>query len=85
MKEKLPSYVVNCLQAAGFDVPEVIVDMDISQGPGNSITVIESKNAIQNIMVFSPAQHYVLPFEFPPGHRLRICKDVRTRVCRQNL
>ena len=41
MKEKLPSYVVNCLQAAGFDVPEVIVDMDISQGPGNSITVIE--------------------------------------------
>ena len=42
MKQRLPEYVVNCFLAAGFDVPEVISAMDISENPGNSITQIES-------------------------------------------
>ncbi len=65
--------------------------MDISQGPGNSITVIEEfieKRYPRDpeYYGFQPSATYVLPFEFPPGHRLRICKfvqEVRTRVCRQ--
>ena len=61
LKGKLPPYVVNCLQAAGYAVPEVIVDMDITQGPGNTITQIEKfiekrYTGKPSIMVI-PAQH----------------------------
>jgi hypothetical protein len=40
MRERLPDYIVKCFLAAGFDVPEVISTMDISDNPGNSITCI---------------------------------------------
>lgn len=89
MKKKLPLYIVNCLQAAGYDVPEVIVDMDITQEPGNSIKQIEEfieKRYPDNPEYYGyepSAASNRLPFEFPPGHRVRICKfveDVRTRL-----
>ncbi len=38
MKEKLPSYVAKCLEVAGYDDAETIADMDVREGPGNTIT-----------------------------------------------
>ena len=91
MSEKLPPYVVNCLQAAGYDVPEVIAEMDISDGPNNSIKVIE--NFIEKRYPGNPdyfcfhsssiPSSKTLPFEFPPGHRVRIHNFVR-EVRKQN-
>ena len=91
MKEKLPPYVVNCLQAAGYDVPGVIVDKDIAQGPGNTIMQIEKFNEKRypdnpEYYGYQPSTSNELPFEFPPGHRLRICKfvqEVRTQFCKK--
>ncbi len=42
MREELPNYVVNCMLASGFDVPEVVCSMDVcsmdvTDKPGNSI------------------------------------------------
>ena len=44
--KKLPQYVVNCLFASGFDVADVIMSMDVSEQPGNSMETIE--NYIKN-------------------------------------
>ena len=42
MRRKLPGYVVNCLLAAGFDSTDAISSMDVTEGPNNSIEVIET-------------------------------------------
>ena len=77
MKKRLPEYIVNCFLAAGYDVQEVISAMDISSNPGNSITQIESfigrRYKGDRRFSITPA----MDFEFPPGHRLRICNFVR--------
>ena len=79
MKDSLPEYVVNCFLAAGYDVTEVIVAMDVSENPGNSIESIENyisdrypkdprySNNPDCDTTFSPK-----PFEFPPGHKIHI-------------
>ena len=41
MQRRLPKYVANCLQAAGYDEQEVIATMDTSEGEKNSISKIE--------------------------------------------
>ncbi len=41
MKDALPSYIVKCFTTAGFDTVEVILKMDVSNEPGNSIEEIE--------------------------------------------
>ena len=77
MREKLPRYVINCLLASGFDVADVIMSMDVSEQPGNSIETIENyindhyagHEDYCNTPVSSCS---VTPFVFPPGHRLRI-------------
>ena len=77
MRERLPRYVVNCLLASGFDVADVIMSMDVSDKPGNSIETIEkfigehyANNDDYNntpALVRSPT-----PFVLPPGHKLCI-------------
>lgn len=42
MRQRLPVYAVNCLLAAGYDVIEVISNMDVSENPGNTIKKIEN-------------------------------------------
>jgi len=83
MDKQLPSYVVNCLRAAGFDELEVIASMDITDGEENSINKIEryiEKRQKNNPEMLppccTPESMNSLPFEFPPGHRIRICKFV---------
>ena len=83
MDKRLPSYVMNCLKAAGFDELEVIASMDITDGEENSISKIERyiekrhKNNPEMLPPCStPESMNSLPFEFPPGHRIRICKFV---------
>ena len=34
MKEKLPEYIVKCLQVAGYNELKTISNMDISENPG---------------------------------------------------
>ena len=41
MQEQLPSYVVNCFHAAGYDELEVIASMDTTEGETNSISKIK--------------------------------------------
>lgn len=41
MCNKLPEYVVNCFLTSGFDIVDVIMSMDISENPGNSMESIE--------------------------------------------
>lgn len=72
-----PRYVVNCLLASGFDVEDVIISMDVSDKPGNSIESIEnfiSEHYTGNEEYYNThtSAHSLMPFVFPPGHRLRI-------------
>ena len=64
---------------SGFDDIDAIMEMDIQDGPKNSITVIESyieKRKLELEKCMGPNQSLSLPFEFPPGHRIRISKFV---------
>ena len=101
MRQRLPVYVVNCLLAAGYDVMEVISNMDVSENPGNTIHKIENfiERNFPDDCRYAPSslthstehsQHLVQQstkltpsFEFPPGHRERICsfvEEVRAKV-----
>ena len=91
-------YVINCLLAAGYDVMEVISNMDVSENPRNTIHKIESfiERNFPGDCRYAPtslthstehSQHLVQQstkltpsFEFPPGHRERICSFVE-EVC----
>ena len=75
MKERLPSYAVKCFLAAGYDAPDVISSMNITEEWDNSIEVIEKfidqhyrghEEYYNNPIL---ASH---PFVFPPGHKIRI-------------
>ena len=90
MKDSLPEYVVNCFLAAGYDVTEVIVAMEISENTGNSIKSIE--NYISERYLKDPRYSnnpdcditctFKL-FEFPPGHKTRIRNFIlELRKCR---
>ena len=82
MQQRLPRsrYVVNCLQAAGYDELEVIASMDTNEGEASSISKIEKyierhhKNNTDMLPSYSSDS---FPFEFPPGHRIRICNFVQ--------
>ena len=79
MHEKLPQYVVNCLLASGFDVADVIMSMDVSEQPGNSIETIENyindHYAGHEDYCNTPVSCSVTPFVFPPGHRF-VCSSI---------
>ena len=82
MKQALPEYVVNCFFAAGYDTTDVITAMDISDNPGNSIELIEkyiSERYPKDPRYCNNPDSDILlakPFEFPPGHRIRICNFI---------
>ena len=77
MKQKLPPYIVNCVVSAGFDEIEVLSSMDTSENPGNSIEKIEKY--IEQKFASSPNHnpYSSSPFEFSPGHRIRLCHFIR--------
>lgn len=91
LMEKLPRYVAKCLKVAGYDDAETIADMDISEGPSNTIQIIEEyieKRYHDNVEYCGCQASSTLPFEFPPGHRVRIRKfveNVRKLVCKQSV
>ena len=78
MRAKLPKYIVNCFEAAGYDTLDVIADMDVSKQPGNNIDEIE--NFITTTFPNNPNYYRDPsangPLKFPPGHRKRICKFI---------
>ena len=82
MKQALPEYIVNCFFAAGYDTTDVITAMDISDNPGNSIELIEkyiSERYPKDPRYCNNPDSDILlakPFEFPPGHRIRICNFI---------
>ena len=86
MKERLPCYAVKCLLAAGYDAPDVISSMNISEEPDNSITIIEKfidKHFRGHEEYYSNPVLASCPFVFPPGHRIRIMNFVSEvkRLC----
>lgn len=79
MRAKLPEYVVNCFEAAGYDTLAIIADADVSNKPGNSIEEIEKfiSETYPNNPKFCRDIAAPSPFRFPPGHRKRICNFVQ--------
>ena len=82
MEKRLPRYVVNCFRAAGYDEIQVVASMDTSDREMNSISKIEKyiEERFKHIPDMLPPsmslQVDATPFEFPPGHRIRICNFV---------
>ena len=76
MKEKLPGYVLKCFLATGFDSEEAIAYMDT-----NSVKTMEA--FIEKRFSNDPSMHSQfsvdldLPFEFPPGHKVRIFSFIK--------
>ena len=85
MEKRLPRYVVNCLQAAGYDDLEVIASMDVAEGEkSRCISTVEEyierrhkKNSDMLPPCCLPEPVSSSPFEFPPGHRVRICNFIQ--------
>ena len=80
INQTLPTYVANCFAATGFNDIESIREMDITNGPKNCIEIFKDyintrKSELPSCM--GPNDHYSLPFEFPPGHRIRIVKFIQ--------
>ena len=76
MKKRLPDYIVKCLLAAGYDELDVICDMNTAETPQNCIGKVEKfvNTRYSNNKEYNPT--LCQPFEFPPGHRARICNFV---------
>ena len=74
--QKLPTYVANCLVAAGFDDIHSIRELNVS-GLNNSIEdfIDKRKDIFTNCM--GPNNYSSLPFEFPPGHKIRLIKCIQ--------
>ena len=77
MKERLPEYIANCLIASGYDEMQVLCDMNTSETPKNAIEKVESfiNKKFSDKPEYNPTLS--LPFEFPPGHRARICNFIQ--------
>ena len=72
MKEKFSDYIVQCFTMSGFNDIDAIMEMNVDEGAGNSISTIEEfidHHSFPSCM--NPYLHNH-PFEFPPGHRIRI-------------
>ena len=85
MKDRLPEYIVNCLIASGYDEMQVLCDMNTSETPKNAIEKVES--FINKKFSGKPEYNPTLsqPFEFPPGHRARMCNFIRElKMLREN-
>ena len=79
MRERLPTYIVNCFLAASYDSEEIITSMDVTNRKGNSISEIEKyieRSFPEDETMRSPFPSSKYPYEFPPGHRIRICNFV---------
>ena len=77
IEQRLPTYIANCFSATGFDDLQSIREMDTCNGPNNSIKVIEEyidKRKIELPLCMGPMHSSTLPFEFHPGHHIRIIK-----------
>lgn len=75
----LPTYVVNSFMKAGFDDVQTISEMDISDGPNNSIDVME-RYINQKQFPSCVDNDYMMEgesFEFPPGHKLKITAFIK--------
>jgi len=82
MQQKLPEYVINCFHASGFDSEEVISTMDVtSDGSENTMKIMEAY--MEKHYSHDPSMRSKFsaslegPFEFPPGHKVKICNFVK--------
>lgn len=73
MRKTLPEYIVKCLLASGYDELDVICDMNTTEIPRNCIEKVE-KFVNTNDKEYNPT--LCQPFEFPPGHKIRISNFV---------
>ena len=88
MRERLPPYIVECFLVSGFDDIDAIVEMNTDDGPKNTISVVESfidKRKANLPQCMGLHQMPNDPFEFPPGHRLRIKKFVSEMKCQNGI
>ncbi len=88
MKQKLPTYIVESLLVSGFDDVVSIAGMNLDDGPKNTIKEIEQYiegRKVNYPQCMSPSQPPNAPFEFPPGHKIRIEKFVRDVKWKQGL
>jgi len=74
----LSHYIVHCFLASGYDDPNVIATMDITDNPGNCIAKIQTYigSKFPDNEEYYHNGHISKPFEFPPGHKKRICNFI---------
>ena len=80
MKKVLPEYIVECFLMSGYDNSLSVLEMDISEQPGNSVEVIEryvDENKFENCMSSIHHRNQSISFCFPPGHHVLIKKVVK--------
>ena len=70
---------MQCFLCSGFDNFEVILQMDITEGPDNAITVVIERYIDKKKFprCMGPHQDVDKTFEFPPGHKIRIKNTVQ--------
>ena len=72
---------MECFLVSGFDDVDAFVEMNTDDdGPKSSISLIENfidKRKAELPKCVGPNQILNIPFEFPPGHRIRIQKIVK--------
>ncbi len=80
MKEsRMPPHIIHCFVVSGFDEIESVLEMDASEGPTNSIEVIEryiNSRKVHYPQCMDPNQPRDIPFEMSPGHRIRVDKFI---------
>ena len=78
-KSRMPPHIIHCFVVSGFDEIESVLEMDASEGPTNSIEVIEryiNSRKVHYPQCMDPNQPRDIPFEMSPGHRIRVDKFV---------
>ncbi len=75
MKAKLPSYIGKCFLVSGCDDVESIVEINTTDSPIQNY--IEKRKACFPKCI-GPHQSPDTSFEFPPGHRIRIEKFIKS-------
>ena len=80
MKKVLPEYIVECFLMSGYDNNISVLEMDISEQPGNSVEVMEryvDENKFENCMSSIHHRNQNISFRFPLGHNVLIKKVVK--------
>ena len=74
MRKKLPQYICNCFEEAGYETADAICEMNDESVTGMEKYIDERKDNLLHCMRRNKCTSE--PFRFPPGHRILIKKFI---------